>query len=51
MTAYLKSLGMTEALLSVFRGFGAVSGVAATFTYPILHRQLGASWAWTVAAV
>ncbi len=41
MTAYLKSLGMTEAVLSVFRGFGAISGVAATFAYPLLHRRLG----------
>lgn len=41
MTAYLKSLGMTEAVLSLFRGVGAASGVAATFTYPVLHRKLG----------
>ena len=42
MTAYLKSLGMTEAVLSLFRGVGAFSGVAATFTYPLLHAALGA---------
>lgn len=42
MTAYLKSLGMSEAVLSLFRGLGAVAGVAATFTYPLLHRKLGA---------
>jgi Ferroportin1 (FPN1) len=42
MTAYLKSLGMTEAVLSLFRGVGAVAGVAATFTYPLLHRRIGA---------
>lgn len=42
MTAYLKSLGMSEAVLSLFRGLGAVTGVAATFTYPLLHSKLGA---------
>jgi Ferroportin1 (FPN1) len=42
MTAYLKSLGMSEAVLSLFRGLGAVAGVAATFTYPLLHSKLGA---------
>lgn len=48
MTAYLKSLGMTEAVLSLFRGVGAASGVAATITYPVLHRRLGGERAGTL---
>jgi Ferroportin1 (FPN1) len=42
MTAYLKWLGMSEAVLSLFRGLGAVAGVAATFSYPLLHNKTGA---------
>lgn len=41
MTAFLKAGGMTEVVLSLFRGLGAASGVAATFTFPVLHRSLG----------
>ena len=47
MTAYLKSLGMTEAVLSVYRGVGAAAGVAATFTFPSLAGRIGdcsSSW-------
>jgi hypothetical protein len=32
---------MTEATLSVARGFSAASGVAATFAYPWLQRRAG----------
>ncbi len=41
MTAFLKAGDMTEVVLSLFRGLGAASGVAATFTFPVLHRSLG----------
>ena len=41
MTAYLKAYGMTEAVLSLFRGAGAAAGVAATLTFPMLHGRLG----------
>ena len=32
---------MTEATLSIARGFTAASGVLATFTYPWLQRRAG----------
>ena len=32
---------MTEATLSVARGFGAASGIAATVTYPWLQQRVG----------
>ncbi|KAL3139042.1 hypothetical protein ABBQ32_005843 [Trebouxia sp. C0010 RCD-2024] len=38
MTAYLKWQGMTEAVLSVYRGAGAVSGLLATVAFPTFHR-------------
>ena len=41
MTAYLKWRGMTEARLSIFRGLGAVTGVASTYSFPWLHGRLG----------
>ncbi|PRW32971.1 TPR repeat-containing isoform B [Chlorella sorokiniana] len=41
MTAYLKSLGLPEAELAVYRGLGALSGILATVTFPPLHRWLG----------
>ena len=41
MTAYLNAEGMTEAELSVYRGAGAVSGVAATFAFPCLQKRAG----------
>lgn len=41
MTAYLRWLGVAEAELSLWRGAGAVAGVAATFAYPRLHRAAG----------
>lgn len=42
MTAFLKAEGMSEVVLSLFRGLGAASGVAATFSFPALQRHLGA---------
>lgn len=41
MTAYLRWLGVAEAELSLWRGAGALAGVAATFAYPRLHRAAG----------
>ncbi|GAB4820184.1 hypothetical protein N2152v2_007230 [Parachlorella kessleri] len=41
MTAYLKWRGMAEAELSVYRGFGALSGVLATLTFPTLQHTAG----------
>ena len=43
MTAYLRWLGVAEAELSLWRGAGALAGVAATFAYPRLHRAAGTS--------
>lgn len=41
MTAYLKWKGKSEAELSVYRGLGALAGVAATVVFPFLHQNLG----------
>lgn len=41
MTAFLKAEGMTEAVLSVFRGVGAAAGVAATFSFPLMASSIG----------
>ena len=41
MTAYLKWQGMTEAVLSLYRGAGAVSGLLATVTFPPIHKVAG----------
>lgn len=41
MTAYLKWSGMKEAELSIYRGFGALSGIASTLVFPLLHRRWG----------
>ncbi|KAK9815567.1 hypothetical protein WJX72_006024 [[Myrmecia] bisecta] len=41
MTAYLKWGSMTEAELSLWRGAGALSGIAATFTFPLLRSRAG----------
>ncbi|KAL4422722.1 hypothetical protein ABPG75_008919 [Micractinium tetrahymenae] len=41
MTAYLKSEGLPEAELALYRGLGAVSGILATLAFPPLHRWLG----------
>ena len=41
MTAYLKWQGMSEAVLSVYRGAGAVSGLLATVAFPPIHRVAG----------
>ncbi|KAK9813728.1 hypothetical protein WJX73_005513 [Symbiochloris irregularis] len=41
MTAYLNWRGMSEAKLSIFRGLGAVTGVASTFSFPWLHSRIG----------
>ena len=43
MTAYVKAQGLTEAELAVDRGFGAVTGVLATFSFPPMRRKLGKS--------
>lgn len=42
MTAYMKWRGLPEAVLSLYRGAGAVSGIASTLVFPKLHKQLGA---------
>lgn len=49
MTAFLKSEGMTEAVLSVFRGIGAAAGVAATFTFPLMASSIGEHQAFILA--
>lgn len=49
-TAYLKHLGLSEALLSVARGAGAVSGLMATLAYPRLRTCLGAIAGGCIAA-
>jgi hypothetical protein len=41
MTAYLKWHGMDEATLSLARGLGAASGIAATFAFPWLQSRTG----------
>jgi iron-regulated transporter 1 len=41
MTAYLKYSGLKEAELSIYRGFGALSGIAATLVFPTLHKKYG----------
>lgn len=41
MTAYLKWQGMTEAVLSLYRGAGAVSGLLATVAFPPIHKVAG----------
>jgi len=41
MTAFLNWKGMSEAELSIYRGLGAVSGVAATFAFPTLQTRVG----------
>lgn len=41
MTAYIKAQGLTEAELAVERGFGALSGILATFTFPAMRSRIG----------
>ena len=41
MTAYLKWQGMTEAVLSLYRGAGAVSGLLGTVVFPPIHKVSG----------
>ena len=41
MTAYLKWQGMSEAVLSLYRGAGAVSGLLSTVVFPTIHRSTG----------
>lgn len=41
MTAYLKWLGLSEAVLSIYRGVAAFSGVLGARLYPLLQRGLG----------
>lgn len=43
MTAYLKWQGMSEAVLSLYRGAGAVSGLLSTVVFPPFHRSTGDS--------
>ena len=49
MTAYLYWSGMGEAELSIYRGAGALSGIAATIAYPPLQRRWGLVKAGTAA--
>jgi hypothetical protein len=42
MTAYMKWRGLPETVLSLYRGAGALSGIASTFTFPKLQEKLGA---------
>lgn len=41
MTAFLNWKGMSEAELSIYRGLGAVSGLAATLAFPVLQNRIG----------
>lgn len=41
MTAYVKWLGLTEAVLSLYRGFGALTGVFGAKAFPYIHKKLG----------
>jgi iron-regulated transporter 1 len=41
MTAYLKWSGIKEAELSIYRGIGALSGIAATLVFPTLQKKWG----------
>ena len=41
MTAYIKALGLAEAELAVDRGFGAMTGIIATFSFPLMRSRLG----------
>lgn len=41
MTAYLKWLGLSEAVLSIYRGAGAFSGVLGARLFPFIQRQFG----------
>jgi hypothetical protein len=42
MTSYLKWRGLSETLLSLYRGGGALAGIASTLVFPALQRRLGA---------
>jgi len=41
MTAYLKWLGLSEAGLSLYRGFAAATGVLGAKAFPLFHRLCG----------
>lgn len=41
MTPYLITLGLSEALLSIYRGFAALTGVLGAKAFPIFHSKLG----------
>ena len=41
MTAYLKWRGLPETVISLYRGGGALSGIAATLLFPRIQRKLG----------
>ncbi|BDA48594.1 Solute carrier family 40 member 1 [Coccomyxa sp. Obi] len=41
MTAYLKWRGLPETVLSMYRGAGAVSGIASTLVFPALRKKFG----------
>lgn len=43
MTAYLKWQGMSEAVLSLYRGAGAISGLLATVAFPPIHKIAGST--------
>jgi hypothetical protein len=41
MTAYMKWRGLTETVLSLYRGAGALAGIASTVVFPRLHADFG----------
>ena len=41
MTAFLRWCGMSEAELSLYRGLGALAGLAATALFPPLRARIG----------
>eukprot|EP00047_Mylnosiga_fluctuans_P024531 m.163330 g.163330 ORF g.163330 m.163330 type:complete len:146 (+) comp9876_c0_seq15:263-700(+) len=51
MTAYLYYRGISESLLSVARGAGAITGVGATFIFPPLQRRLGLTRTGSLASI
>lgn len=51
MTAYLKWLGLTEAVLALWRGVAAFAGIAATAVFPAFQRSKGEGSIHTICYV